>query len=69
MINEILKPRVTFSGRHYRNAELAAFVIGTFKTAEEQRAAWETVKFIRETWPAAELALRGELIGVDEGEA
>jgi hypothetical protein len=54
------------TGRLYRNEELAAFISGSFKTAEEQRAAWEAVRHIRETYPDAERALRGKCIGVDE---
>ena len=65
---ELLKSKVKFTGSHYRNEKLGEWIAGTFGTAEEQAAAWETVKFIRENWPDAEVALRGKLIGVDEGE-
>ena len=65
---DILGAKVKFTGSHYRNDKLAGWISGTFGTAEEQAVAWETVKFIRENWPDAEVALRGKLIGVDEGE-
>ncbi len=65
-IAESMTRKVHYVGRHYRNEKLAGWVIGTFKTAEEQRAAWETIKFIRENWPDAEVALRGTLIGTDD---
>jgi hypothetical protein len=64
---ETLRPRVTFRGEHYRNERLAEY-IGYFISRAEQDAAWATVRFIRETWPETEEALRGQLIGIDEGE-
>ena len=63
------RPKVCFRGELYRNKELADWIEATFGGASEREAAWETVKFIRESWPEAGLILRGKLIGVDEGEA
>ena len=68
MISDFAKAKVTYEGRHYRNDTLAVWIIGTFKTEEEQAAAWRTVKFIRETWPETEETLRGKLMGIDRGE-
>lgn len=64
---EAVKMKVRYEAAHYRNDKLSSWVIGTFKTAAEQDAAWQTIKFIRESWPEAEIILRGKLIGIDEG--
>jgi hypothetical protein len=67
-MNEVLKPRVWFNGKHYRNEKLAGF-IGCFINTAQQDAAWATVRFIRENWPETDETLRGGLVGEDEGEA
>lgn len=68
ILTEATRAKVKFEGRHYRNDELGRWIAKTFKTAEEQKAAWMTIGFIREAWPEAGLILRGRLIGIDEGE-
>jgi len=56
---------IEFEGRVYRNVRLKAFIEESFDDVG-QVAAWETVKFIRETWPETEEVLRGELIAIDK---
>ncbi len=56
--------KIEYEGRLYRNEKLKSFIEEMFDDVG-QIAAWETVEFIRMTWPETEGVLRGDLIAID----
>jgi len=62
---ELFKVKTITETRIYRNQVLKDWIDTNFDREPLRSAAWETVKFIKETWPDKAAFLMGDLIHED----